>query len=136
MVVLFGVFLAACGPGLDPSIAGTWRGNAAYSFSGLATQNVGASVIVSVTVDQARIVGMCPDGGGSLVVQGAADRATWSGTTACPPVPFGGCGAVALTYTSAALTHGSGDTITIEGAGYGDGCGTRRSLSVSFFGTR
>lgn len=130
--------LAACGPALDPAMAGTWVGTTSYAFSGLSTIDVsGASVVTTLAGgDELRVLGTCPTGSGFITATGAGGHATWSGNLVCPAVDLLGCSAVTISYSSGTLDLRPGGVLDIVAHGSGSGCASTRSLLVTFAGTR
>lgn len=151
--VVFVVALSGCGQGVEavapdggtttktqsaPSalFAGTFTGPSTATITGLGTDSWAGTLVGSVAASSATFTKLCPDGGGSLVVSGSGTSLSWSGTLACNPVAFTGCSAVVFTFTAGTFTAKSDGTLAVIGQGTGVGCGTTRTFSMTFNGSK
>lgn len=94
------------------------------------------ALVIAVSGNNATVANVCLDGSGSLEVSGAGDSVTWAGTLVCPAVPFTNCAAVTLTYSSATITLGSNDVLTVVATGHASGCGTTLGVTSTLSGSR
>lgn len=121
---------------LDPRFSGTWTGTTTVTSPGLSPVSYASALVVAAAGQTATVSEVCPGGGGSVTAQGSSDTARWSGRLTCAPVAFGGCGAVAVTFTEASLSLTASGTLNASGSGTADGCGISLPVTFSFAGTK
>jgi hypothetical protein len=134
------VALSGCGGGdgggdsLNPAFAGTWYGTSTRSAPGYPSISWQGSTGITVSGSSLSILGVCPAGGGTLVLSGSGNSAQWTGSYFCPPEYYPGyCSSVVLTANLVTATlSADGQTVTIVGTGTGAGCGGGLPVTNSF----
>jgi hypothetical protein len=143
MSKLLGALLAAATaigcegvPTLNAALAGTHNAGLYVNYQGL-QEYYPITLAIEVNGSSAQISQVCPDNTGSLTATGSGDSASWSGTLVCPPVLFGSCSSVAMTYMSASvelnLPSDPGDVLTLGFSAGGTAAGCDRSGSLVAF---
>jgi len=95
---------------------------------------------IEVNGNSAQVSHVCPNSTGSLTATGYGNSAYWSGTMACPPVVFGNCSSVVMTYTYAGVTFnppsepGDVSTLTFVASGMAAGCDLSGLMTANSFG--
>jgi len=117
-------------PPLDPGFGGTWVGPTSVVFEGNPPSSYIGRLDISVSRDRAVVLGVCPDGSGSVVAIGTGQHAQWDGQLRCPPIAFTACSAVVFTYFSGILML-NGNTLTAQGLGSASGCGVMLKLTTT-----
>jgi hypothetical protein len=149
------VLSSACGsPPPATSLAGTWTGNALFTFS---TVTYGKPFALQVTVsgNTATISGICGGTGNTvgpgtvtapIRTIGTGTYAEWFGTLTCPVQTLGRCDTAVLTYQYVSILAGIGtdfgvpgysdvNSLSFSGRGYSAGCELGSTLLTSFIGT-
>lgn len=143
--VLMAAFAAGCGGSsesappagpLNPAFAKTWVGDLVMTCTGIgSTTYPGGSVPITVSGQALTARLGCTDGSTFLVTAtGAANTATWTGSTSCPPSSAGTCTTWVFTRTSATFNYNSNATITVNGVGTLVGCGNTLDCTTLFNG--
>jgi hypothetical protein len=143
LVLVVAATLNACGgssddgePPLNPALSGTWTGSTTVSFPGFAPFSYASYVVIAVSGQTATAAAVCPDGSGSIAIQGSGDTAEWHGAYSCAPVALGACSTVTLTYQSIVATLNGSGTLSAVGSGVASGCGTSSAVTLTFSGSK
>lgn len=133
-VVTLGAGLAACGPAsLNPAVTGKWWGFSTVDMSDGSSVDAISTISVEVSGARALVSGVCPEGDGVLMLDGDANRASWTGELACVPHVLNDGGRIALAYLNLALRY-EDETLAIDGGGACPEHGG--AFTMSFIGLR
>ncbi len=95
-------------------LAGVWTGT--FTFRGKVTGAFSGEVALAVDGDAVEVGDFCPEGGGTLTLQGWKNTASWQGTIACPAIRMSGCPAATFTYNTINATLND-ETLTVIATG-------------------
>lgn len=117
--LLMTVLVSACGgfPGLG--MEGTWSGRAGLLFDADQAFTHGPDLTLKPAGSGFRATGFCPDGSGSVEVNGGTETASWSGIALCD-------GVIATAWCPTASVEFSRISMTIKPDGYLVGHGVVR----------
>jgi len=141
--MVVGVVVVGCGAPVTPDTeaselpAATWSGRRGLVFEGVGP--IGDDYQVKTTpgaYHSGTISGLCHQSDSAVEAGLVGDgQFSWAGELACPPVKFGFCDAVAITFTSVAA-YPSDDGLAVFAGGEAIGCGETWPVSFSFVGQR
>jgi hypothetical protein len=95
-------------------LAGVWTGT--FTFRGKVTGAFSGEVALAVEGEAVEVGDFCPEGGGTLSLQGSKNTASWRGTIACPAIRMSGCPAATFTYNTVNATLND-ETLTVMATG-------------------
>ena len=132
--------LAACSNSSEPlnaAFAGTWTGTVSYagSLTGIGYQG---RMVTTVDGNSLLATDIClgsEKGGGTLILTGSENSASWSGSYQCPATVITGCFSFVVTYTRATATL-SGTTLAVIASGTSNACGTSGDITITFIGAQ
>ena len=142
--------LAACGgtqssaSAINPAFAGSWNVNASVTGAAFSPTNKGvistysSTLLITPSGASATVAHVCPDGSGTVTVNGTDNGPAGSAQNlSCPALALGNCASVVPTFTLVTVELLADGTLRALAAGVADGCGAVRvPVAVFFSGTR
>src|SRR6267143_3330768 len=141
--------VACCGTqssasAINPAFAGSWNVNASVTGAAFSPTNKGvistysSTLLITPSGASATVAHVCPDGSGTVTVNGTDNGPAGSGQSLnCPALALGNCASVVPTFTLVTVELLADGTLRALAAGVADGCAALKApLAIAFSGTR